>query len=450
MPIAKLAKQIEAANATQQAILDKATAEDRADLTADEKAEFDLLTEKKSSLKDQIKRYEQLDADKTDAAKTKTAPIVQLGGGEHENETIYATPHRHNGRLMSFKGPDAAKRAHTAGMWAAATLFGNQKAKDWCKNQGLATNGYEAAFLNTGIASGAGYLVPDVMEFAVAELMLEYGVFRQLADVVNMTSLTWSGPRRAGAMTAYFVAEGSAPTQSDPKWDQIKLVAQDLGAFTKLSRDLNEDSAVNIGDKITMELALAFATKEDQCGFNGDGTSTYGGMYGLRTKILATSAAYITAAAGNTTPDLLDLADFTKCQGALPMYAGMQPAWIMHPQVYANSMANLMLGQGGNTVADIQAGTPRAFLGSPVVLSNAMPTFANSTTGTLPILYGDVRMSSKMGVRRGITVESGLINDDFTKGLITILGTERFQINNHTIVDPVTADYGPVVGLKLA
>ena len=40
---------------------------------------------------------------------------------------------------------------------------------------------------------------------------------------------------------------------------------------------------------------------------------------------------------------------------------------------------------------------------------------------------------------------------DFTKGLMTVLGTQRVAINNHTVTDPrSTSNPGPVIGLKLA
>jgi hypothetical protein len=45
----------------------------------------------------------------------------------------------------------------------------------------------------------------------------------------------------------------------------------------------------------------------------------------------------------------------------------------------------------------------------------------------------------------------GFENDDFTKGLMTVLGTQRVAINNHTVTDPrSSSNTGPVVGLKMA
>ncbi len=79
-----------------------------------------------------------------------------------------------------------------------------------------------------------------------------------------------------------------------------------------------------------------------------------------------------------------------------------------------------------------------------------MPKYSAATTGTLPIVVGDLAMAAKLGDRREQSVEMGMENDDFSKGLVTIVGTERVDINVHTLVDPNdTTIAGPVVGLKL-
>jgi hypothetical protein len=77
-----------------------------------------------------------------------------------------------------------------------------------------------------------------------------------------------------------------------------------------------------------------------------------------------------------------------------------------------------------------------------------MPRARAVTTGVTGILFADLRLRR---VRRPPqrTFETGMINDDFIKQLITLL-TERFDINVHTIVDPKNSTKpGPVIGLKL-
>ncbi len=66
----------------------------------------------------------------------------------------------------------------------------------------------------------------------------------------------------------------------------MRLTAKKLMVLTKYSNELNEDAVLNIGDDLAGEIAYAFALKEDQCGFLGDGTSTYGGITGVTTALL--------------------------------------------------------------------------------------------------------------------------------------------------------------------
>jgi HK97 family phage major capsid protein len=81
-------------------------------------------------------------------------------------------------------------------------------------------------------------------------------------------------------MVAYWIGRGAKPTQSDPAWNAIQLVAKEMGAYTKIGRQLNEDALIDLGEKVTENIAFAFAYAEDNAGFNGDGTSTYGGVNG--------------------------------------------------------------------------------------------------------------------------------------------------------------------------
>jgi hypothetical protein len=43
------------------------------------------------------------------------------------------------------------------------------------------------------------------------------------------------------------------------------------------------DSAADVAEFVAGEIAYAFAVKEDDCGYNGEGTSGFGGIAGLAT-----------------------------------------------------------------------------------------------------------------------------------------------------------------------
>lgn len=368
---------------------------------------------------------------------------------------VPATARRH-GPLKAFKNA-GAEMAERAGMWAAATIYGNAKAAKWCVDNGVtvergsldADSGGPGATLNTADNARGGYFVPTEVDYGIQELALAYGIFRRFAELVSMMSGTRDTPRWTGGMTAYFVAEGQKPTQSDPAWDMIGVIAREAKAMTKMTKNLDEDSMVDLGEKIATALAEAFMYLEDNAGFNGDGTSTYGGITGLIPKLLAAAASYSQAVSGNVSAATLDLDDFNNVAAKVPNYPNMQLAWFMHKRVYVESVQRLQLAAGGTLPADVQAGGKPSLLGYPIEFTNVMS--ATPTVNEIAAVLGDLKKSSKFGDRRGRTVEAGFENDDFTKGLMTVLGTQRFGITNHTTVDPRnSSNPGPVVGLKLA
>jgi HK97 family phage major capsid protein len=102
------------------------------------------------------------------------------------------------------------------------------------------------------------------------------------------------------------------------------------------------------------------------------------------------------------------------------------------------------------------AEAPLRFLGYEVVLTQAMPTssVAVGTTQTsvlsVPVVLGDMGVTTYMGIRRGVTVKTS--DQRFLEfDQIAIQCTQRVAINN-LIGDPVTPTTvaGPMVALQLA
>lgn len=419
---------------------------------------FDAAEKARGDEKAALARAERLAASKTDDAaisarhetEAATKPVVaqpyvppQAGGGK-----LPARP-RAYGNPRHFKGPDAAERAEVCGLWAAATLYGSDRHRQYlADHHGIVPQ----ATLSTVSNGGAAYFIPEPISYDILKLQEEYGVFRRNAQVVQMGSETWKVPRWTAGMTGYWVAEGSAPTASDPGYDMVELVAKNLAAKTKMTRQLNESAIVSLGDEIAEAIAVAFSNAEDNAGFNGDGTSTYGGITGLFPKVvLAANAASLVTATGHSTLATLTLDDFQTVLGTFPSYPGAMPKWFCHKSVWAASMMRLQMAAGGTTPDHIAGGSGTMFLGYPVEFVNVAPVSTSVTTGVTGILFADLRLAAKLGDRRAQTVESGWENDDFTKQLITILGTAREDVVVHTVVDPKNSSKaGPVVGLKLA
>jgi HK97 family phage major capsid protein len=384
-----------------------------------------------------IKRLEAIEAR---TANTVRRHSTATGGGTAVAETepfarceslqIPVRQQFRHGKLKAFTGKNAEKEAYLAGQFFLATLTKNDAAVQWCKDHGIGLGLWNAAGENQNQLGGV--LVPDEVERTVIDLRESRGVARQECMVTGMASDTKYVPRRTGGLTAYFIDENpsAAITESDKNWDSVRLVARTLATLSRYSIQLSDDSIISIGDDLASEIAYAFADKEDQCLFNGDGTSTYGGIVGLKSATAAGSK--YTAITGNTAFSTLDRDDFEAMVGKLPQYAEPNAKWYISKAGWAASILRLIDAAGGNTWRDLANGKRElSFLGYPVVIVQVMNTTLSAQTSTDGLVYfGDMRQATTFGNRRGVSVfPSEHRYMEFNQ--VGVRGFERFDLNYH-------------------
>lgn len=343
------------------------------------------------------------------------------------------------GRPRAFTGPDAAARAERAGRWVQATLLGDHDAAAWCRDNGM----FVTRAMGESIGTAGGFLVPAEVEEAIIALRDIAGVFRQKATVRTMGSDVRHFPRRLGGLTAYFTAENAALTESSATWDNVTLSAKKLGILNRVSSELLEDEVVGLGEYFVQEMAFAFADKEDDCGFVGDGTSTYGGMTGL-TKALIGKAGGVAAASAHNTFLTLDGPDVEKMMAALPAYAWQGACFYCSAYALATLFARLTVTTGGVIMTQNGPRQLISYLGFPVIPTPKLPTGTTAQSGNVMILFGDLSLSTILGSRRGVSVARS-VDVFFESDTLAIRGTERFDIVNSNVGDSTTA--GPIVGL---
>lgn len=347
----------------------------------------------------------------------------------------------HFGRPKGFQDRDAALRA---GMWFLATMGDSEGAAEWCAAKGIVTRAQGETGAGGGNTAG-GYLVPEEVRDTILALREAYGVFRTHADVAPMARDVMHWPRRESGLSEAFLSEGVAATESSFGLGSIALVVKKLSILTKFSTELDEDAIPALGEFVAQEIAYRFAVKEDNCGWNGDGTSTYGGIRGI-TQILidgAHNAGKVTAT--HNTFATLDVVDIGLMIGALPNYALASAKIYISNYGYGNTLARIG-ATGGALAASIGPdGRLQAnFLGFPVVLVPVLPAAAASQSGKVMIAFGDLSLSSTLGYGRDITVARST-HRYFDTNTIAVRGTERFDIANHDLGDNTTA--GPLIGL---
>lgn len=361
-------------------------------------------------------------------------------------------------QLKSFKGENAELEAVRSGHFLNAVLFRNEYSVAFCKEHGI---NIKRAHSESDNETG-GFLVPHEFENTIIDLRVQFGVARQYANVVPMASDSKSRPRRKGGLTAYPIGARGASrrlTESKKDWDRVNLLAKKWGVLAKYEEELSEDAVIGIADDLASEIAYAFSEVEDDCFFNGDGTSDFHGITGIIPKLqgLHGTASYIAGiqiASGNAWSEIV-LADILGMVGKLPQFArnSGQIAWFCSNEFWATVLVRIAASLGGTALAQLQDEIAPRFLGKPVVLAEKMAHVeANSQ---IPLLYGNPSQGVMMGDRRGITVKMTDSNDtDFEEDLMAIKGTERFDINVHDVGNAsATATQrkaGPIVGLQTA
>ena len=412
----------------------------KSERTDEENTEMAAIEGRVKSLKSDIDGLHQREKDELakPAATVDPTPTVE---DRTDKKPVYEIRGRYP-RLKAFKDTvEGRQDAHKAGMYFKALIGKDEKARQWCEAH------TEMRVMQGGIATTGGAFVPDSFENTLIRLVEEFGVFRANTRVLPLGSGTTWIPRRTSGVTVTFPDEITETTESTPGTDNVQMIAQEASALVVVPNSLLQDSAIGLADFIATEMALGFATKEDACGFTGDGTNTFGGMQGINSKIIdgTHTAGVIDAVSGNDQFGELDLLDFENMIGQLPRFPGLRPAWYISQVGWAASMQRLANAAGGNTVTNIVDGVPQfSFLGIPVVISQTMPTVLTALNNLVMVLLGDLTMSSTLGDRMGIEVRSSE-HAFFTKRQTAFLGVERFQINNHDLGDNTNA--GPMVAL---
>lgn len=387
---------------------------------------------------------ENLSKSKRDTDPDKPADVTR-------NEKVAATYSR-VGALRAFKGPDAKEKAFRSGQWIRAAVFGDQKAAIWCENYGM---GRVLGALGTGSNTDGGNLVPEELSQTIIDLREQYGVYRRNTRVVPMGRDTMMIPRRLSGVSIGPVGENpsSGISQSNPTWSQVRLTAKKAGGLTLMSTEVAEDAVIDLADWVAQEFGYAFALYEDQCGFIGDGTSTYMGIRGLGNLFTTTGGVggaqlvgAVDAASGHDTFAEIDTADIAKLMAALPDY-------VMSPKFYCSKVCaelvfgRIQAGAGGNNTQTLSDGkVGRQYLGYPIEICQVLPS-ATTDLSDLPMFYfGDLSLSSTMGDRRDVRIfpsEHRYMDTD----QIGIRGTARFDINNHDVGDTTTGSAGPIVAM---
>jgi HK97 family phage major capsid protein len=322
-------------------------------------------------------------------------------------------------------------KAYTFGQFARH-LAGVKSATKW-----LSDNGHLKA-QTEGTDSAGGYTVPNIVSSDLIWLREMYGVARRNSRIYPMSSDTLLVPSATASTTVYYASEATAITASDITFGQVSLAAKKLAVLTIASKELGEDTVIDLGAALARDMAYAIAKEEDNACFNGDGTSTYGSItgilravYGLNSTKANIAGVVLGAALSGASFSNFTLANFQAMVAKLPTYAD-QAKWYMHKDLFFNGVADKLIALGGNAILDIQNAytTAPTLFGYPIEWVQNMP---KSPAATTPVaILGDLSKGVAFGDRRAMTVE---VSDQvkFVEDALTYKATERFAFNAHDV-----------------
>lgn len=398
------------------------------------KAELENANTEIASLKDQEEKrlYVAAQEAEADAARRKTAPAQIETTDEHRPKIEFVR----YGPMKAFKNEE---RAYRAGKWLRAMFLGDHGANAWCRN-----NGIETRSLNEAYNPAGGFLVPDEFASTIIDLREQYGVFRRETRVVPMGSDTYSEPVAKTGLTAYWTAEGVAGTESNQTFDLVGMVAKKMSCLTYMSTEVAEDAVIDLADRTFMDIGIAFSEKEDAAGFVGTGAATYSGILGVCTALENQSSykGYVDATSGTDTFVEIDAEDIAALRAALPSRFRAGAKFYCTGECFSSVFERLLANAGGNTYRDVNGVMTPSYLGSPIVETESMAT--SSLNDKAMILYGRLDLASMLGDRRRMTLNTSE-HVRFAEDMVGIKGTQRIDINVHSIGDATNA--GPIVAL---
>jgi HK97 family phage major capsid protein len=144
--------------------------------------------------------------------------------------------------------------------------------------------------LTAGTANAGGNAVAtDLLAGSFIELFRHAMVIDQLgARFLTGLQGNIAIPKLAGAATAYWVAENTAPTESQQTFAQVAMSPKTVGAFTDVSRRLLIQSSIDVEQLVSSDLATVLGLAVQQAAINGPGTGN--APSGILTQVTSTVA----------------------------------------------------------------------------------------------------------------------------------------------------------------
>lgn len=351
--------------------------------------------------------------------------------------------------------PEAEYKAYVTG------LFVGGLQNEAARQKYAEVTGIDYKTHTQGNDATGGIFVPTETSSLIINLKDTYGAFRRNVRVEPMGSESIRIFRTGDDVTAYWGSETGTLSSSDMSFDAVTLNAKKMYALAVLSEELVMNSTQNLGLRFAESVARQFAKKEDQAGFLGDGTSTYGGvlgLYGKLNKVLTdgggtwtndTHKGYLGSAqvcAGNLFSEVT-MGNLIAGMRKVPTYALTGAKWYFNKVAFGETAERLAYAQGGSTAAELAGSFGQRLFGYPVEFVDVMP----GTDGNSQVFawFGNLSQAATLGDRMTTAIKQDA-SKGFDTDTIYVKATQYLDIKVHEMgnynATAASRETGPIVG----
>lgn len=219
----------------------------------------------------------------------------------------------------------------------------------------------------TGSLANAGALVSDATG-GLIDALLAPSLLAAL-PIARMSVPRGQGrlvlPRVGTTSTAYWTAEGAAPTESNPSFEQIALTPKTVSVYCRFSRLLLQTSSPAIDSLLQQDMAKALSTALDTALLEGSGTLQPTGIIGQ-------AGSTITEASQANLWDTLSAAVAALDSANVPSSGR---SWLVNPATAGRLRTTFVQDAGDASDGQIiYAPGGTGVMGIPVVVHSSVPS----------------------------------------------------------------------------
>ncbi|MFM5954294.1 MAG: phage major capsid protein [Novosphingobium sp.] len=283
----------------------------------------------------------------------------------------------------------------------------------------------ELKSVNAGTSADGGYAVPREIDAMIAAQLKVISPIRAIAQVVQVGTAGYRKLVTTSTAASGWVSEtGARPETATSKFNEIAPPMGELYANPSASQAMLDDSAFDLEEWLSNEIATEFARAEGAAFVNGTGTNQPKGFLGAATSNAADAARpfgtlqfTVTANASgfDATPELklIDLVHSLKAahrQGAV---------FVMNTKTLAAVRKFKATDGSFLWTPGLLEGQPARLLGYPVIEAEDMPDIA---ANAFPVAFGNFRNGYLIAERRSTTI----LRDPYTnKPFVNFYATKR-------------------------